>query len=121
VSLDVYLHGPPERQPCGECGHVREIRESVYSANITHNLSRMAGAAGIYEQLWRPQEIGIEKARELIAPLRAGLSQLLANETYFRQFDATNGWGTYPNFVEFVRKYLSACEENPDADVSVWA
>ncbi len=32
---------------------------------------------------------------------------------------SVNGWGTYKNFVPWVAKYLAACEEYPDADVSV--
>ena len=39
----------------------------VYSANITHNLNRMAMEAGIYECLWRPDEHGITKAAQIIA------------------------------------------------------
>ena len=36
--------------------------EGAYSANITHNLGKMAEEAGIYKHLWRPEEIGITKA-----------------------------------------------------------
>jgi hypothetical protein len=32
--------------------------ECVFDANITHNLNKMADAAGIYEACWRPEEIG---------------------------------------------------------------
>ena len=28
---------------------------SVFDANITHNLGKMAGEAGIYEALWHPE------------------------------------------------------------------
>src|SRR5688572_29936062 len=45
----------------------------VYSANITHNLNAMAENAGIYMHLWRPDQIGIMTASQLIAPLTAGL------------------------------------------------
>lgn len=90
---------------------------TIYSANITHNLTKMADAAGIYMHLWRPDELGITKARELIEPLRAGLARLVANPVHFKQYDSPNGWGLYEHFVPFVRKYLQACEENPDADV----
>lgn len=36
----------------------------------------MAVEAGIYEYLWRPNEIKITKAKELIEPLRQGLHNL---------------------------------------------
>ena len=37
----------------------------------------------------------------------------------FEAFNASNGWGKYENLVRFVRDYLSACEKNPTAVVSV--
>lgn len=96
-----------------------EKREGAYSSNITHNLGRMANEAGIYEHLWRPEEIGITKARQLIEPLREGLRLLQSDRTRFEAFNASNGWGLYEHFVPWVASYLAACEENPDADVHV--
>lgn len=103
MSLDVYL---TRNQPV-----------TVYSDNITHNLGPMAKAAGIYMHLWRPEEIGIVYARDLIAPLREGLLRLHADPDHFRTFDSANGWGVYQNLVAFVASYLRACEECPDATV----
>lgn len=34
-----------------------EESDTVYSRNITHNLTRMAHEAGIYQALWRPGEL----------------------------------------------------------------
>ena len=91
----------------------------VFSANITHNLNTMADKAGIYRHLWRPEELGIHKARELIVPLHGGLVRLEANPAFFKGFNPVNGWGTYEALVGFVRDYLEACREYPDAEVSV--
>jgi hypothetical protein len=105
MSLDVYLTA---------------IRPTtIYSSNITHNLGKMAAEAGIYDCLWRPETIGISKAEQLIEPLEKGLAELTARPDHYKQFDASNGWGIYPHFVEFVEKYLEACKENPDAAVEV--
>ena len=92
----------------------------VYDSNITHNLGRMAEEAGIYKCLWRPEEIGITKASQLIPLLTEGLAKLHADRPRFEKFNASNGWGLYENFVPWVSQYLEACRENPDADVSVW-
>ena len=105
MSLDVSLSA------------VRKVE--VYSANITHNLGKMANAAGIYQHLWRPDELGIKQAGELIMPLRAGLELLKSDPVRFKKFDSPNGWGMYVHFVPFVEKYLDACEQNPDAIVEV--
>jgi hypothetical protein len=98
---------------------VGETKE-VYWANITHNLNRMADAAGIYEALWRPDEAGYAKAHQLIEPLTAGLERLRSQPATYRQYNPENGWGNYEGLVEFVEQYLAACIANPDADVGVW-
>jgi hypothetical protein len=105
MSLDVYLTA------------VRST--TVYDGNITHNLNRMAAAAGIYSELWRPGEIGISKASQLIAPLEKGLRMLKETPDMFTQYNAANGWGKYEHLVKFVEEYLNECRENPDADVRV--
>lgn len=96
-----------------------QTADTVYEANITHNLNRMAEAAGIYKHLWRPDELGITKARELIEPLRAGLALMQSDPEMFKKLNPENGWGSYDVFVPWISRYLSACEGNPDADVSV--
>jgi hypothetical protein len=105
VSLDVTLVGRWKRRE--------------YSANITHNLNKMAMAAGIYQHLWRPDEIGIVRASELIDPLAKGLALLKSKPQYFRAFDSPNGWGIYDHFVPFVENYLAACRAHPKAKVEV--
>lgn len=105
MSLDVYLTA------------MRPV--DVYEANITHNLDDMAEEAGIYKHLWRPEELGITKACELIQPLRDGLALMVSDPPRFQKHNAPNGWGLYEHFVPFVRKYLAACEEYPDATVRV--
>lgn len=123
MSLDVYLEGPAETAPCvcPECDHVhtRVTRATLYSANITHNLGAMAEEAGLYRWLWRPDELGVACARELIEPLKTGLALLRSDPARFMAFNALNGWGLYKHFVPFVAGYLAACEEFPDATVAV--
>lgn len=97
-----------------------EIRPvQIYERNITHNLNKMADEAGIYMHLWRPDEIGITKACQLIEPLTAGLALLESDPARFTPFNSPNGWGMYPHLVEFVRDYLESCIANPDAAVEV--
>ena len=90
----------------------------VYSGNITHNLGEMADAAGIYKFLWRPEEIGITKASQMIEPLKEGLKKLKDSPAEYEKYNSPNGWGLYEHFVPFVEEVLAACVENPDAEVS---
>lgn len=92
----------------------------VFTANITHNLVKMANEAGIYKHLWRPDEIGITKARELIEPLTDGLALMQSESDRFEALNPENGWGSYDRFLPWIARYLEACRTYPDADVSVW-
>lgn len=107
MSLDVYLTElQSEFQPV-----------DVFTSTLTHNLVPMAAEAGLYKVLWRPDELGIIKASQLIEPLRAGLKLLRSDPERFKALNPSNGWGNYENLVEFVAQYLEACKKNRDADV----
>lgn len=103
----------PVVDSCGELS-------TVFSSNITHNLRKMAEAAGMYQILWRPDEEGIQKAAALINPLEGGLAMLEENPDRFKILNPENGWGDYSGLVKFVKDYLDACKEFPTASVNVW-
>ena len=105
MSLDVWL--------------TKRIPTRVYESNITHNLIPMAQAAGIYRLLWRPDELGITVAAELVASLTRGLQELKEDPDYFRQLNPESGWGNYEGLVRFVEEYLKACKQYPEAKVEV--
>ena len=115
MSLDFYLEGEPRQHICPECGHPGTKTDQVFWRNITHNLGKMADAAGIYDVLWHPNDKGQVRAKDIVPALKAGLSDLLNRPGHFQQFDAKNGWGLYEHFVPFVQAVLAACEANPDA------
>ena len=118
-TRDLTIDEVKERYPESDVQEAEYETDEVYSANITHNLNTMAGEAGIYEHLWRPDEINITKAKELIEPLREGLHKLKSEPEKYKAFNPSNGWGSYEGLVRFVSNYLDACYENPEADVSV--
>lgn len=145
MSLDVYLinEDPAKRGGSGifvrQDGATKEITRAewdaafpgrepvivqdpgghVYWRNITHNLTDMARAAGIYEALWRPEDVGITHAHQMIGPLSTGLARLRYDPAKYEAMNPANGWGTYGGFVDFVESYLAACREHPHAAVSV--
>lgn len=94
-------------------------RQVCFEANITHNLNKMAREAGIYELLWRPEEVGITKAEQLIQPLKEGVERMKADPERFKAFNSPNGWGLYENFVPWIERVILACQEDPDCDVEV--
>jgi hypothetical protein len=139
MSLDVYLTRK-KWVSYDEGKTLTEDHDTIYSANITHNLGEMADKAGIYEALWRPHRLkegynipdgdydseydfedkNITIASEIIPFLEKGLSDLKSRPEYFEKYNSDNGWGTYHDFVPFVEKYLNACIAYPNAIVNVW-
>lgn len=98
---------------------------SVYSANITHNLTKMASAVvfdnqlTLYQILWRPEEVGMYFARDITEWLDKGYQILVSDPHYYKTYNPENGWGSYDGLVQFVREYRNACHDNPDAELSV--
>jgi len=103
MSLDVSLY--------------KTKKVEVFGANITHNLGAMAKEAGIYNALWRPEEVGIKKAEQLILPLCEGLEIMIADPDRFSKHDVENGWGTYDYFIPWIERYIEACKQDPSAEV----
>lgn len=123
MSLDVNLERNNGKviKTCPECGHKREVEEieTVFDANITHNLGSMAEEAGIYKHCWNPEEIGITEARQLIEPLEKAIAMMKADPKRFEAFNSPNGWGLYEHFVPWLEQYLEACKQYPDATIRV--
>lgn len=107
MSLDI-------RFECKHCG------STLYEANVTHNLNSMAELAGLYGPVWRPEENGIETASDLIKPLEKGITEMKANPERFEALNPANGWGSYSEFVPWLERLLSACNEHFGAKVRAW-
>lgn len=112
MSLDVDLM---VTQPC-----------SVYSANITHNLNKMAmevklsNGMTLYQVMWRPDEQeGLKFARDIADLLDEGWNILMSDPEKFQKFDPENGWGSYEGLEKFVYNYRNACRDNPDAELRI--
>lgn len=103
---------------------------SVYSANITHNLGKMANAVEfgldaeeegltLYHVLWRPDEHGFKYAKDISDLLDIGWCILLADPEKFKAYNPENGWGSYEGLCDFVYRYRNACWDNPEAELSI--
>lgn len=112
MSLDIYIDGAV----CPCCAR----SDRVWQGNVTHNLTKMAEAAGCYKAVWRPEECGIKTAEQMIEPLIKAIKVLTANPTKFRKYDPENRWGSYEGFVSFLTDYLNACVANPRASIRAW-
>jgi hypothetical protein len=112
----------PDREPV-----IVETEEdnTVFTANITHNLNKMASNCWVdmdltlCDCLWQPEEHNITQANQLIEPLEYALWELNEAQEFYERFNPENGWGTYAGLVSFVERYLVACRENPTAKIRV--
>ncbi len=110
MSLDVELYIEVDT------GGSKPTRIELFSANITHNLGRMAQEAGIYLHLWHPEQlIGVVFAGDIVKDVEVGLADMKSDPERFEKFNASNGWGLYKHFVPWVERYLCACKEHPKA------
>lgn len=111
MSLDFYLYAEVD------VGGKEPYTFDMCDFNITHNLNEMADVAGIYGILWRPEENGIEYAGQMIEPLTKAVADMTENPAKYEKCNARNGWGTYEDFLPWVRGVLAACERYPKAKV----
>lgn len=88
--------------------------EEVLWLNITHNLTRMASEAGIYQVLWRPGYTFTKITPDVVLTLQDGLEKLKGDPERYKKFDAPNGWGVWEHFVPFVEEVLEGCEKYPN-------
>lgn len=116
MSLDIFLY---DVEQCPHCSKDIKSNVVVWRGNITHNVNKIAKAAGIYEIVWRPDEHGIRLASELVDRLEKGLAVLKKDPSKFTPLNPENGWGSYDSFVAWIEEYLQACKDNPEAIVKV--
>jgi len=103
MSLDLDLY-------CKHCN------QSVKSFNITHNLNKMAMEVGMYEAMWRPEELNYNKII-IKEKLKNGIMQLLDNPVKFKKMNPENGWGTYEGLLKVATGYLEALNEHPECEI----
>lgn len=94
-------------------------QECIFNGNITHNLTEMALQAMLYYPIWRPEEIGVSTAGELIPFLKAGLKLLIDNKEEMVKLEPKNAWGDYKALLEFTEVYLGKCYLDKTATIGV--
>lgn len=84
--------------------------------NITHNLTEMWDAAGIYDALYMSDG---QTAASILPTLRAGLARLKADPVHYQQYNSPNGWGTYKNAVPWLEDLIAGLEKSPRAKIHI--
>lgn len=109
-----------ERYPDANIELQNNTTEYLFSANITHNMNKMADAVGLYEYLWDLKEKHPDmKPFELLPKLSRGLAKLDENKQDLLQFEPSNGWGSWDALVGFIAEIIQACVMYPYAEIEV--
>ena len=77
----------------------------------------MADAAGFYKQLWHLE--GITKCEDLLPHIEQGIVELESNPTKYKQFSAKNNWGTYEQFIPWLKNLAEKLKIEPKAELFV--
>lgn len=117
MSLDVYLYRKGFKH--FDDGSTELFEDCVCDLNITHTLNKMAKELGVYEYLWKPDEIGVTRAWELIDPLEIALDKMDSDPNKYREFEPSNGWGSFEGLKGFIKAYLNKCKEFPNSLIEV--
>jgi hypothetical protein len=80
---------------------------------------KLDGGLTLYDVLWRPDEHGMQFARDIAEHLDRGMNLLMSDPELYKKWNPDNGWGRYDGLGHFVYKYRNACWDNPDAELSV--
>ena len=106
-----------------------KLTTEVFRGNLTHNLTDMADACGLYEPLWRPhrlmgktddeEDMAYIWGRDLILPLQKGVEELRNNPDKYKKLNPENGWGDYEGLLRVAEEYLAHCQVYPNAEVGV--
>lgn len=88
-----------------------------WHGNITHNLTEMADECypdleSLYTLLW--SEENPNNIVYYIQQLLACLIELQNDPDRYKQYNPSNGWGTYEQLVEFVRSFIHALVDMPE-------
>lgn len=91
-------------------------RETVFDANMTHNVTPMWREAGVYDALYMSEG---KTAADVLPALRLGFKDMQDNPGKYEAMNPTNGWGSYEGALTFLSALLGKFEANPTGIIGV--
>lgn len=84
------------------------------SLNITNNLIDFAIALNCYECIWKPKNLNIITAYQLLPHLYEAYYNVIKYGDIYLSLLPKNGWGTKEQFLNFIDQYIEACITYPN-------
>jgi hypothetical protein len=128
VSYDIWLEADL-------AGEKRARLDGDEPGNITYNVDPMFALAlggesgdGIQngrELLLDRKDPALKRfidrpAAEAIGPLTSAVASMEGNPDTYRALNPENGWGDYEGALDYLRRFLAACEAHPNAVIAGW-
>ena len=88
----------------------------LYDGYCTHNVTSMWRKEGIYDALYSSEG---KQAGDVLDDLRAGLKDMQEHPEVYREFEASNGWGTYRRALPWLAELVKVFGQHPKASISV--
>ena len=92
MSYDIGFHGYVVGNP--------PLKIELSSFNITYNAKQMLDEAFGTDHFKKWIDKPVNSFKDLI---KKGIDDMIARPEYYSQFNAPNGWGTYPNILRTVQ------------------
>lgn len=87
----------------------------IFTHKVSMELLELACHSGLYDAVWRPDNIGATIAEHIIAPLTEGLIELTSNPQLYMLYAPSSDM--YRTFLKHISLYLKACMANPNAKI----
>lgn len=110
MSLDLFI----SPDPCKHCGRGEDRLEF----NCTYNLSPMWYA--IFPGDDGMVQIDGLTGQEAIHKILTAINEMTDREEEMRELEPENGWGSYDEFLSFLRNLAEACIKYPNSKWSSW-
>ena len=88
----------------------------LYDGNFTHNVVNMWEQAGVYNALYMSDD---KEASTILDSLTHGVFEMKTHPSEFTKMNPSNGWGTYPQALAFLKEVLEAVKSHPKAIIHV--
>lgn len=110
MSLDFYL------TISVDTGGSEPYTQTLFDANITHNVVPMWDKAGVTDALYESHD---KQAKDIIDALECGVAAMEADPAGYEALNPPNGWGSYERALPWLRNVLAQCKAHPNATIGI--
>ncbi len=93
----------------------KKMTNVVCCGNCTYNLGNMFKKALGFNF----SDLNGKRAGDVLSKLQLSIKDMRDNPDEYKEYNPDNGWGTYEGAFEYLVRIAEACENHPDATISI--